>query len=64
MRETTAGMTATVTKLIIAYKPHFHSLFVWKMRRRNKQTDSRVHIPEIIPIGAAIELHFKAVIAS
>lgn len=55
------GTITAVTKTIMAYKPHFHWVFVRKMRSRNRQTDNLVQRPERMPIGAAIELHFKAV---
>ena len=63
-RETIVGTTTAVAKTITAYRPHLHSLFVRKMRKRKRQIDNLVQSPEEIPIGAAIELHFKANIAS
>ena len=63
-RETMVGTMTAVAKIITAYRPHFHSRFVRKMRKRNRQIDNLVQSPEKMPIGAAIELHFKAVTTS
>lgn len=63
-RETMVGMMTAVAKTMTAYKPHLHSLFVRKMRKRNRHIDNLVQSPEKMPIGAAIELHFKAVVTS
>jgi len=58
------GMMTTVAKTMTAYKPHLHSLFVQKMRKRNRHIDNLVHSPEKMPIGEAIELHSEAVVTS
>lgn len=63
-RETMVGMMTAVAKTMTAYRPNLHSRFVRKMRRRNRQIDNLVHSPEKMPMGAAIELHFKADITS
>lgn len=55
------GMMTTVAKTMTAYKPHLHSLFVRKMRKRNRHIDNLVHSPEKMPIG---ELHSEAVVTS
>lgn len=58
------GIMTAVAKTITAYKPHLHSLFVRKMRRRNKHIDNLVQSPEKMPMGSVIELHFEAIVTS
>ena len=58
------GIMTAVANAMTAYKPHLHSLFVRKMRKRNRHIDNLVHSPERMPIGAATELHFKAIVTS
>ena len=53
-RETIIGTMTTVAKTITAYRPHLHSLFVRKMRKRKRHIDNLVQNPEKIPIGRAI----------
>ena len=53
-----------VANPMIAYMPHLQTVFVRKMRKRNRQIDNLVQSPEKMPIGADIELHFKAEMTS
>lgn len=63
-RETMVGTMTAVANPMTAYRPHLHTIFVRKMRKRNRHIDNLVQSPEKMPIGAAIELHFKAVVTS
>lgn len=63
-RETIVGMMTAVANPMTAYRPHLHTVFVRKMRKRNRHIDNLVQRPEKMPIGAAIELHFKDVVMS
>lgn len=63
-RETIVGMITAVAKSITAYRPHLHFLVVRKMRKSKRQIDNLVQSPEKMPIGAAMELHFRAEVTS